>query len=75
MITSGVGPGLLLITLLACLAVFFLLSHETLLYGWIKVKVFDRYVRVEKDASRYVSGTGLGLAIVKQIVDLHQGRV
>jgi signal transduction histidine kinase len=37
--------------------------------------IWERYSRVDSDASRGIQGTGLGLPIVQQIAVLHGGRV
>jgi signal transduction histidine kinase len=37
--------------------------------------IFERYSRVDSQATRDIQGTGLGLPIVRQIVGLHGGRV
>ena len=38
-------------------------------------KVFERYSRLDNEATRNVGGTGLGLPIIKEIVELHGGQV
>jgi signal transduction histidine kinase len=38
-------------------------------------RVFDKFYRVESDATEKISGTGLGLSIVRAIVKKHSGRV
>ena len=40
-----------------------------------RVRVFDRFVRIDTDRSRTGGGTGLGLAIVAEIVSAHSGSV
>ncbi|MEX2046087.1 MAG: GAF domain-containing protein [Chloroflexota bacterium] len=37
--------------------------------------VFERYARVDSQATRGIQGTGLGLPIARQIVSLHGGKV
>ena len=36
--------------------------------------IFDRYARVDTEATRRIRGTGLGLSIVREIIDAHEGR-
>lgn len=40
-----------------------------------RVRVFDRFVRLDTDRSRSGGGAGLGLAIVREIVAAHHGSV
>jgi two-component system, OmpR family, phosphate regulon sensor histidine kinase PhoR len=37
--------------------------------------IFDKFYRVESEATEQISGTGLGLSIVKAIIKKHSGRV
>jgi signal transduction histidine kinase/DNA-binding response OmpR family regulator len=37
--------------------------------------IFNKFFRVQNDATRDIEGTGLGLAIVKSIVENHGGRI
>jgi two-component system NtrC family sensor kinase len=38
-------------------------------------RIFDKFYRVESEATEKISGTGLGLSIVKAIIKKHAGRV
>jgi signal transduction histidine kinase/CheY-like chemotaxis protein len=38
-------------------------------------RIFDKFYRVESDATEQITGTGLGLSIVKAIIKKHSGRV
>jgi two-component system sensor histidine kinase SenX3 len=38
-------------------------------------RIFDKFYRVESEATQRISGTGLGLSIVKAIITKHSGRV
>ena len=40
-----------------------------------RVRVFDRFVRLDSDRARASGGSGLGLAIVAEIVSAHRGKV
>jgi two-component system NtrC family sensor kinase len=40
-----------------------------------QLRIFDKFYRVESDATMAIVGTGLGLSIVKTIVEKHKGRV
>jgi signal transduction histidine kinase len=40
-----------------------------------RIRVFDRFVRLDADRSRSAGGAGLGLAIVREIVAAHHGNV
>ena len=41
----------------------------------LRMKVFERFYRVDNSDRRQVGGTGLGLSLVKDIIDAHGGRV
>jgi signal transduction histidine kinase/FixJ family two-component response regulator len=41
----------------------------------LRLKVFERFYRIDNSDRRMVGGTGLGLSLVKDIVDAHHGRV
>jgi len=38
-------------------------------------RIFERFVRIKNEKTRFINGTGLGLAIVKSIVDAHNGMI
>lgn len=40
-----------------------------------QMRIFDKFYRVESEATIAIVGTGLGLSIVKSIVEKHKGRV
>src|SRR5262249_2361221 len=40
-----------------------------------RIRVFDRFVRIDTDRSREGGGTGLGMAIVAEIVSAHDGTI
>jgi signal transduction histidine kinase len=40
-----------------------------------QTRIFDKFYRLDRDASSAVVGTGLGLAFVKEVAERHNGRV
>ncbi|MFC5268066.1 ATP-binding protein [Kribbella qitaiheensis] len=40
-----------------------------------RIRVFDRFVRLNTARSRVTGGTGLGLAIVAEVVQRHHGTI
>ena len=40
-----------------------------------RLRVFERFYRVDKSHSKQIGGTGLGMSIVKHVVEYHHGRV
>ncbi len=43
--------------------------------GEDRVRVFDRFTRLDEDRGRPAGGAGLGLALVRAVVERHHGRV
>jgi signal transduction histidine kinase len=41
----------------------------------MKVKIFDRFLKVDNSLSRKTEGSGIGLSIVKQLVEIHKGTI
>ncbi len=38
-------------------------------------KIFDKFYRVERDASKDIKGSGIGLAFVKSVIEAHGGKI
>ncbi len=41
----------------------------------MKVKIFDRFLKVDNSLSRRTEGSGIGLSLVKQLVEIHRGTI
>ncbi|OOM77984.1 ATP-binding protein [Clostridium sp. BL-8] len=41
----------------------------------MKVKIFDRFLKVDNSLSRRTEGSGIGLSLVKQLVEIHKGTI
>ncbi|MDO5319732.1 MAG: HAMP domain-containing sensor histidine kinase [bacterium] len=54
-------------------ASFTVVDHGIGLHEADRVRVFERFFRVDKARSRDQGGTGLGLAIVKHVAQIHHG--